>query len=182
MTDEEIELERQDGEETMKLLETRIASSGLFRIDRIPDLLAKLRAGYTPFARVNTKVAFDGDVLLTVKEKKELELNARMKYSKNYIEYFDPKALRKIEPKATLENMHLDAFHRVSQKRELIKLRELNFVKQVRIVSSEDARDCAKVKRFKKIHPIDEAPELPLPGCTAAYCRCMYLAVIPKDL
>jgi hypothetical protein len=48
-------------------------------------------------------VAFEGDVVLTVKEKKALGLNSRMKYSKKFIEYFEPSVLKSIEPKATLE-------------------------------------------------------------------------------
>jgi hypothetical protein len=177
-----LEEERQDNDEVMRLLEAAISASGLFRTDKIPDLVSKLRGGSGPFTRVNTQIAFEGDQVLSVEEKRALGLNTRMKYSKVFIEYFDPKCLNTIEPKSVLENLHLSAFHRVARKRDLLKFRDLGFVKQVKIIPVGDARDCAKIKRFKKIHNLNEVPELPLPGCTAPYCRCMYLPIISDSL
>jgi|GEM_PF-2190867 len=181
MTEQEVELERQYNEEIMNLLEATIATSGFFRAEKIPELMAKLRGASVPFGRTNTSVAFDGDVILTVDEKRALGLNTRMKYSKTFIEYFDASALKTIEPKATPECMHLDAFHRVSRKKELLSLKKLGFVKQVKIVPVGDSRDCKKIKRFKKIYSMEEVPELPVPGCDAPFCRCMYEAIIPND-
>jgi len=171
--------ERQDHEDVMRLLEAAIRSSGFFETEAIPLLLSKLRDGQEPFARVHTKVAFGGDEFLSVQEKRVLGLNTRMKYSREFISYFDPKCLKTIEPKSMLENMHLSAFHRVARKRDLVEFRSLG-VKRVRIVPVGDARDCGKIKRFKKVYDINDLPELPLPGCTAPYCRCMYEPIIPK--
>jgi len=182
VTEEQVELERQSNEEVIKLLEAKIAASGFFRAEKIPELIAILKEASVPFGRVNTRVAFEGDVVLMVKEKEALGLNSRMKYSKKFIEYFEPSVLKSIEPKATLECMHLDAFHRVSRKKELLRFKELGFVKEVRIVPVRDERDCRQIKRFKKTWRIEEAPELPLPGCSAPYCRCMYEAIISRDL
>jgi len=181
-TEEQLELERQSNEEVIELLEASVVASGLFRADKIPELIAILRGSSFPFARVNTRVAFGGDTLLTVKEKKALGLNSRMKYSKKFIEYFEPSVLRSIEPKATLEGMHLDAFHRVSRKNELRRFKELRFVEKVKIVPCGDERDCGQKKRLKKIWRIEEVPELPLPGCDAPYCRCMYEPIISRDV
>ena len=125
MTDQEVALERQWNEEVMRLLEAKIAASGFFRSERIPDLMAALRGGAVPFGRTNTEIAFDGDKFLTVEEKKALGLNARMKYAINFIEYFDPSSFKTIEPKSTLEHMHLDAFFRVSRRKTLFPLRNL---------------------------------------------------------
>lgn len=182
MTEEEIELERQSNEEVLRKLEASIVKSGLFRAETIPDLLAKLRGASVPFGRINTKVAFDGETVLTVKEKKALGLNTRMKYSKQFIEYFDPSALKVIEPKATLECLHLDAFHRVSRAKQLLTLKKLGFVKQVKIVPTGDGDDCAKIKRLKKTYRIEDVPELPLPGCDVPFCRCWYEPIIPNDV
>ena len=66
-----------------------------------------------------------------------------------------------IEPKSTLECMHFDAFHQVSRKNELLKLKKLGFVKKVKIVPDDE---CRRIKRFKKIYNIEEVPELPLTG------------------
>jgi hypothetical protein len=181
-TEEQLELERQFNEEVLELLEASVVASGLFRADKIPELIAILKGASFPFARVNTRVAFGGDTLLTVKEKKALGLNSRMKYSKKFIDYFEPSVLRSIEPKAALEAMHLDAFHRVSRKNELRRFKELGFVEKVKIVPCGDERDCGQIKRFKKIWRIEEVPELPLPGCDAPYCRCMYEPIISRDV
>ena len=78
---------------------------------------------------MNTKIAFDGDSILTVDEKKKLGLNTRMKYSKKFIEYFDPESFKTIEPKDTLECMHLDAFYRVSRKDDLLNYKKEGFKK-----------------------------------------------------
>jgi hypothetical protein len=178
VTVEMLEAERQDNDEVMRLLEATIRSSGLFRIKKIPELVSKLRGGSSPFARLSTHIAFEGDQVLSVEEKRALGLNTRLKYSKSFIEYFDPRRIHTIEPKSVLGDMHLSAFHRVARKRDLIKFGDEGFVKKVRIVPVGDARDCNKIKRFKKIHNLSEVPELPLPGCTAPYCRCMYEPII----
>jgi len=174
-----LEAERQDHEEVMRLLESAIKASSYFRIEAIPDLLSKLRREWEPFARVKTNIAFEGSEFLSVQEKRALGLNTRTKYSKPFISYFDPKCLKTIEPKSVLENMHLSAFHRVARKRDLAEFRSLG-VKRVRIIPAGDARDCATIKSFKKLHDIGRVPDLPVPGCTAPYCRCMYEPIIPK--
>jgi hypothetical protein len=157
MTEKEIESERDFDNEVMKLLEDRIVASGYFKKEKIAELMANLNNSSVPFGRTNTKIAFDGNTFLTVEEKRALGLNTRMKYSKKFIAYFDAASFTKIEPKATLECMHLDAFHRVSRKREFLKLRNLGFVRQVKIVPFGDEGDCAKVKRLKKVYAIEVA-------------------------
>jgi hypothetical protein len=181
-TKEQIEIERQSEEEVMKLLEASVIASGYFRQEKIPELISILRGDSDPFGRTNTKVAFDGDSFLTVEEKRKLGLNTRMKYSKKFIEYFDPTSFKTIEPKDALECMHLDAFHRVSRKKELLKLKKLGFVEKVKIVPVGDLLDCKGIKQLRKIYNIEEVPELPLPGCDASFCRCYYEAIIPNDV
>ena len=180
MSKQAIEAERKANEEVLHLLEASIIKSGLFRAEKIPELMEHLRSESVPFGRVNTAAAFDGDVLLTVEEKRALGLSTRMKYSKRFIEYFEPSALKENEPKSALSSIHLDAFFRVSRKKELFRMKE-NGILKVKIVPTGDALDCKLIKRFKKIHNIEELPELPIPGCDAEYCRCYYEAIPPKD-
>lgn len=177
-TPEMLEKERQDNDEVMRLLEAYIRASGLFRTEKIPELVSKLRGGSGAFARVNTRIAFEGDQVLSVEEKRALGLNTRMKYSKAFIGYFDPTSLKTTEPKSVLENMHLSAFHRVARKRDLLEFGNLGFVKQVKIIPVGDTRDCNEIKRLKKIHDLNQVPDLPLLGCTAPYCRCMYVPIV----
>jgi hypothetical protein len=138
--------------------------------------MRKLRAATVPFGRVNTKAAFGREPFLTLQEKKALGLNPRMKYSKEFIGYFETSVLGSIEPKSMLEHMHLDAFHCVSRQKELQQLRELEF-KKIEILPVGDEGDCDAIKRHKKVFPINEVPELPLPDCDAPFCRCMYISV-----
>ena len=182
MTEEEIELERESDAEIMKLLEDSVVKSGYFRRENIPELMGTLRKGSAPFARVNTKAAFDGDAYLAVQEKRMLGLNTRMKYSKKFIGCFHPASFKTIEPKATLECMHLDAFHRVSRQKELTKLKKLGFIDQVKISPVGDSRDCMKIQKLKKIYSLNEVPELPLAGCDSPYCRCMYVPILSEDI
>jgi hypothetical protein len=180
-TPKQITQEKKSKEEIMWLLEARIVASGFFRPEKIQELMAQLWSGSVPFGRTNTKAAFEGDVALTVERKRALGLNTRMKYTEAFIQYFEPSAFQTIEPKTYLENMHQDVSNQVFRKNQLIEFRELRFVKQVEICTANDVRDCQKVKRLKKIHDLDEVPELPLQGCDAAYCRCFYQAVIADD-
>jgi len=182
VTDEMREAELQDIEEVMSLLQTAIRRSCIFRDEKIPGLIAKLRSSSAPFARANTRVAFEGGDTLSVEEKRALGLNTRMKYSKEFIEYFSPSVLKTIEPKSTLENMHLNAVNRVARKRDLHRFKEVGFVRQVRIVPIGNGQDCEEIKRFKKIHNIADVPELPLPGCSAPFCLCMYEPILPDKL
>jgi hypothetical protein len=49
-------------------------------------------------------------------------------------------------------------------------------MKEMGLKKVKDERDCKAIKRFRKVWPIDEVPELPLPNCKADYCRCTYVA------
>jgi hypothetical protein len=181
-TPQQVEMERQAHEDAMKRLEASMVASGFFRQEKLPELLALLKGGFRPFARINTKIAFRGDDLLTVEEKRALGLNTRMKYSRKFIEYFDPSVFAKIEPKSTLENMQIDASHRAARANDLCRWKELGYIKKVKICCTGDADDCSKIKQFRKVYGIDEVPELPISGCDSSLCRCFYQPVIPKKI
>jgi hypothetical protein len=182
VTDAMREAERQDKEEVMRFLEIAIRTSGIFRDEKIPELIAKFQSGSALFTRINTRVAFEGDDILSVEEKRAMGLNTRMKYSKAFIEYFNPSALKTIEPKSILENMHLNAFNRVARKRDLRRFTEVGVVRQVKIVPIGHGQDCEKIRHFKKIYNLDEVPELPLAECSAPFCLCMYEPILPDKL
>lgn len=178
MTDAEIEEERGHNEKVLQLLRKRVAESRFFRRERAASLIDALRKGSVAFGRVNTKVAFGTGDFLTVREKKELGLNTRMKYSRQFIEYFVPETLVGTEPRSILENMHLDAFHVVARAKEIQKLRRTGLVNQVKL----EPGDCRCVISAKKIYSIDAPPELPLKGCNSAFCTCWFSAVLPDAL
>ena len=169
--------ERKADQEILILLERRIVSSGFFKQERVGNLIAVLKSGYVPFGRVNSHIAFKGDPL-TVEEKRRLGLNTRRKYSRQFIDYFRPESLKNIEPHSVLESMHLDAFHRVSRKKHLRRLKGLGFVTHVKISADTECNRMSSSQSY----PIESVPELPVQGCTAPYCRCMYEAIIPRAL
>jgi hypothetical protein len=179
MPDADVEMERQKKEDIINLLELFIRASGYFRKEKIPELIATIRKGSVPYGRTSTEIVFEGDTFLTIEEKRALGLNVRMKYSRKFIDYFNPSKLREIgEPRSMLESLHLDAFHRTINKYDLIKLKKLGFVKKVKIVPCGDGFDCKRIRRCKKIYNIGEVPQLPLPECDAPYCRCYYEPII----
>lgn len=161
--------------EIMELLEKGIRTSGYFKEEKIPDLLADLKRYISTSDRINIKGALDGSVLLSTEEKRSLGLNAKMKYSKRFIEYFNPSAFETIEPKSAVENLYLNAFHKVSRKNELLRMKRDAGIKQVRIVPGE----CQNIKQLrKKIYNIEEVPELPLPDCDCNFCLCYFEPII----
>jgi hypothetical protein len=134
--------------------------------------MAVLRDSTYPFARLDTKAAYRGAVLGR-DEKRSLGLNPRLKYTREFIEYFQPSALGRIEPKGTLQQMHLDALHRASRTSELARLKSLGFVK----VTIRPVNGCSPIRRLGKTYNLDEAPALPLKGCNRL-CMCYYEAVM----
>ena len=177
-TEEMIERERVFLDDVMKRLESRIVASGVFRKEKIPALMALLRRGSVPFARINTGIAFQGDTYLTVPEKRLLGLNARMKYSHAFIAHCDSACLKTVEPKSMLECMYRDGHNREHRKWLLREFRVCDYITHVDILTIPDDA-CAQVKRLRKRHAIGEVPDLPLSHCDSECCGCTFLVVIP---
>lgn len=148
--------------------------SGFFKEEFIPILSEKIKniskVGYGYLD------PFDKTVCLTLEEKKSLNLNTRAKYSKELINGLTEKGILEVgNNRDFVKNMFLRNSHKVSRKYELKRLKEMG-IKKVVLLDCNDERDCKAIKRLKKRWNIDEVPELPLPQCTAEYCRCMYIA------
>ena len=179
-TPEMIDDERQSQEESLRFLEAAMTESGYFGPAKIPELISMCRSEFRPFARIDDRFGSRGDDLLTIEEKKALGLNSRMKYSREFIDLFEPSALKLIEPNSTLSNMRISAKNRAHSRTEIRKMKRLGFIREVKICPVRDAGDCKKIKNFRKVYSIDEVPELPIPGCDSSLCRCMYIAIIPS--
>jgi hypothetical protein len=178
-TPEMIEDERQFHEESLRFLEATMIESGYFKPEKIPEFMAMCRREFSPFARIDSRTGNRGADLLTVEEKKALGLNSRMKYTREFIDLFEPSAIKIIEPKSTLSNMRINAKNRAHARAEIRKMKRLGFIREVKIRPVGDAGDCEKIKNIRKVYRIDEVPELPIPGCGSSLCRCMYEAIIP---
>ena len=136
-----------------------------------------IRGSTRPFARLTMDAPYTGNVLSKA-EKQGLGLNTRMKYTAGFVAFFDAAALRIIEPKSTLADMQLDAFHRASRAFDLRKFKTFGFVKEVRVNA---INGCAKTSKLKKKYQLDEVPELPLAGCDTL-CLCYYEPIILDKL
>lgn len=174
-TAEEIAKARELNERVLVRLQAKMEASGIFLPDRIPEMIATLRADSTPFGRLNTKTLFNGEAL-SAQEKRALGLNVRMKYARKFISCINPRALAAIEPKGALESMHQKAACGEWSTRELRKLRDSGVCNRVHIRVGSDA--CKAIRRTAKRHALLAAPELPLPSCGAHFCTCYYEPII----
>jgi len=176
MTAAESQDERAFNEKVFQQLERNLVASGYFEPARLPKLMADLRQGLVPFGRVSVRAAVAGDRFLDVSEKRALGLNSRRQYAARFIDYFKPECLSQIEPRSALENLFLDASHRMSRLRELQRFKVAGSVDGVTILSS----GCAAAAKMKGRYNLDRPPELPRPDCEASFCGCLYQPVI-KD-
>lgn len=174
LTGKALETENRKYAEVADTTITEANESGFFKDEFLPILsekiksISKLGYGYSD--------PFDKTDYLSLEEKKFLNLNTRAKYSRELINGLTEKGILEAgKNKDFVKVMFLRNFHKISRKYELLRLKELGLNK-VAISNCDDERDCKAIKRLKKHWNIDEVPELPLPQCTADYCRCMYIA------
>ena len=169
-------------EEMLALIEGELVASGVFKPEKIPELMAKLRKGIVPFARVNSDRALAGDLLLTLEEKRTLGLNTRAKYTREFIDCCNPERLAEEDPRGVVGTITLRAYHRVHQASSLREFKRTGFVRAVKITIVGSPLDACQsaIKKSKRSYPLDDAPELPLPGCDAEVCMCDYTPILKK--
>jgi hypothetical protein len=141
--------------------------------------MLKLRRANAPFQHPNIDAAFAGDTYLSANEKRKLGLNTRMRYSHTFIACCDPALLDGVDPKGILHDLYVSAHHAVSRKQQLTKFGQSG-VGKVRVSPCGKPVACAKVERLKRSYVIDQAPALPLAGCDARCCQCLYEPVIDE--
>lgn len=163
-----------DADEVSRLLRTRLEASIFFAHERVPELVKRLRDSTELFQRVNIDAVIRGNDVLSVREKRDLGLNTRMKYSREFIAYFRIGVLPNIEPKSVLLEIVESVSHEVSLRRSLRRYRESKVVRTVRIFPLGDPVPCAAVRKLKRAFPLDDVPGLPLAGCDSSRCRCSY--------
>jgi hypothetical protein len=150
-----------------------LSNSGFFKPEAIPGLAEKVRRTVLPGYAYKDPFSYDDCLMLD--EKKVLGLNPRQKFSRGFVDTLTPAGLTQPDPKRILEILYYRNFHAISGKYELSRLKR-DGIKKVKISDCGDDRDCSMVKKMAaKVWPINEVPALPLPGCTAEYCRCSYI-------
>jgi hypothetical protein len=178
MTPAEVEDEKRIRSDEMRTLEEMLRRAPFVHANKVDLMMARMRDQSAPFARLRSEPRFEDDRLLTVPEKKALGLNTRMKYSAQFIECFDPAFFDRIEPKAELRSMHVNAFHRAHRLKQLAEFRRTGVVKFVRVDCVGDADDCEAARKLRKRFALDQAPDLPLAACDVDECRCGYKPVL----
>lgn len=156
-------------EETFTLFIKYLLDSGRFETN-VESLVHKYKSA--PF-----NVITDGK-LLSLDQKKELGLNSRKKYGENYIKILTQKGFSDNASVDFFANSYYQTFGIASRKFEIEKIKKSGITK-CRISSCNDMRDCEAIKKYgNKVFDVNHVPELPLPECTAEYCRCMIVAVL----
>jgi hypothetical protein len=151
---------------------TEASASGYFKPEKMHLVSEKIMKISQPYIAYSDP--FNYNDCLSLEEKKNLGLNTRQKFSREFIETLSEKGLSHPNPKDILKIIYLKHFHSIHRKYELLHLKSIG-LKTVKISDCRDERDCKAIKRLKKTWLIDKVPELPLPGCTAEYCRCSYI-------
>jgi hypothetical protein len=164
---------REDAQKILERLAIALNSSPVFRRDRLPELLERVRQDGASTDRCSLKRAYAGPTWLSAKEKSVLGLNTRMKYSHAFIDFFNPEALATIEPKSHLAVLHANVFWSVKRERQLKRLKDSGVGTRVNIYAFGEPQPC-KFALQKKAYPIARAPALPFPGCDAELCSCTY--------
>jgi hypothetical protein len=176
LNNEEQQQEKEKFNEIVNRTIEEITNCGFFKPEKISLLAEKINKIAVPGCGYQDPFSYDD--CLSLDEKKSLGLNTRQKFSRDFIDCLSPQGLKHKNPKDILEVLWLKSYHAVHRRFDLLRMKKIG-IKKVEISPCDDERDCSKIKNFKKIWPIDEVPELPLPGCTADYCRCSYFS---KDI
>jgi hypothetical protein len=108
---------------------------------------------------------------LSDEEKAALHINPEYKISREMAECMTEKGLAEKDPRNIIPIIYYMNMFSISRKYKLMELRTRGVTK-VKLVAMGGEQDCEEIKNHNEVYPINEAPVLPLPGCTAAYCRC----------
>jgi len=155
--------------ETIVIFKKLLIESGKYK-DSIESLINKNID--MPFNAIN-----EGNQL-TLDQKKELNINSRKKYGDRYIQSLTTNGLNKDASVDFFKNSYYQAFGIASRKFEISQIQKKGITK-CRIAFCNDERDCDAIKKYgNKVFDINSVPDLPLKECTAAYCRCMIVAVL----
>jgi hypothetical protein len=156
--------------ETMAGMMRDIEKSGYFKPEKlsyIEKIIPKV-GGYNndPFSYRDC---------LSDEEKKALNFPLEHRVSREMVECMSEKGLSEDQPNQIIPIIYFMNFFAISRKYKLIELRARG-VSKVKLVNIGGDLDCQVVQNYERIFPLNEAPVLPLPGCTAPYCRCDFNA------
>ena len=156
--------------ETMAGMMRDIEKSGYFK----PEKLSYIEKIIPKVGGYNND-PFSYNDCLSDEEKKALSFPVEYRVSREMVECMSEKGLSEEHPNQIIPIIYYMNFFAVGRKYKLIELRARGVTK-VKIVNMVGDFDCQVVQTHEGVFPINEAPVLPLPGCTAVYCRCDFAA------
>jgi hypothetical protein len=156
--------------ETLAGMMRDIEKSGYFK----PEKLSHLERIIPKVGGYNNDPFSYSDCLST-EEKEAFHFNPEHKISREMVECMTEKGLSEKEPQSIIPIIYYMNYFTCSRKYKLIELRARGITK-VKVTNMGGELDCEQIKDYLRVFPINQAPTLPLPGCTAPYCRCDYEA------
>ncbi|MDR1178151.1 MAG: hypothetical protein LBK64_04925 [Spirochaetaceae bacterium] len=156
--------------ETLAGMMRDIEKSGYFKPEKLSHMekiIPKVGGYYTdPFSYSDC---------LSEEEKEALHFKADRKISREMVECMSEKGLSEKEPQSIIPIIYYMNYFTISRKYKLMELRARGITK-IKITNLGGDLDCEHIKDYPRTFPLNQAPSLPLPGCTAPYCRCDYEA------
>ncbi|TAM15940.1 MAG: hypothetical protein EPN65_16635 [Pandoraea sp.] len=134
---------------------------GVFRLDTIESLIAELRRRETDFQPVSA-YHLKKDAIFPLADGTMTTLHACL----------IPEAGKNVNAVKLINRIAGDLTNRIQQKYDLQRWAAMG-VKSVKIYPGKP-HACPRVQRIRKIHPIEEAPPIPLIDCTEKFCSCGY--------
>ncbi len=171
--------EKEKNSDIRKLISSKLTNNELYT-----EKCVKFIIGFISrhnFVTSDTEILlqkFRKETCVTLEEKKKYGIKTRQKINKRFFDLLSEKGKHQDYILKDLRNMFYSSKHFIFNKYEIIECKSLG-IREVKISCCNDDRNCPYIEKYRnKKYPIDEAPELPLPECTADFCRCMYLPVI----
>lgn len=121
------------------------------------------------------------DNKLTIEEKKELGINARLSVTKELIAVLTNEGISHEEkPRDIIENIYHRARTEKYRIDELEKIKQSEVSKKIKLMNCEDERTCewCKSTKNKEFSIKEDINLLVKSNCKSAYCRCALQAVI----
>jgi hypothetical protein len=144
-----------------------IENSGYFKQEKLSYLekiIPKIGGYFTD--------PFSYNDCLSDEEKTALHINPELKISREMADCMTEKSFSEPDPRQIIPIIYYMNVFSISRKYKLLELRARSVTK-VKIVNMGGDLDCEKIKDLNaRIFPINNVPSMPLPGCSAPYCRC----------
>jgi hypothetical protein len=107
-------------------------------------------------------------------EKRALGVRANAKLGRDYVDALSEVG-KSENPLGALETCIHRARGRRARKRDLKQAAEWGAGAKLEVLAANDERDCQAVRKISgTAFSLENVPRLPLDGCDALYCRCLY--------